>query len=68
MLDCNQRKTLQAQLDEAFQDWYAVKDIPGSENQKAARRAEKKVHHLSRALTDQVVKHGCTRETEIPVG
>ena len=28
MLDCGQQKTLQAQLDEAIQDWYAVKDIP----------------------------------------
>jgi hypothetical protein len=60
MSACEQKKELQRQLKAAFEDWYGVKDVPGKNRQ--AKAAEKKVHHIQRALGDHVSKHGCNRE------
>jgi hypothetical protein len=44
----------------AFEEWYAVKDVPGKNRE--AKTAEKKVHHIQRALDEHVSKHGCNRD------
>jgi hypothetical protein len=43
----------------AFEEWYAVKDIPGKKRE--ATTAEKKGHHIQRSLGDHVAKHGCNK-------
>ena len=63
MAACDEREKLRTQLNDAFQAWYPVKDAPGGETEAAARKAETKVHHLSRALSDHCAKHGCTKES-----
>jgi hypothetical protein len=60
MIDCEQRDELKRRLKAAFEEWYAVKDIPGKSRESKA--AEKKVHHVQRSLGDHVVKHGCNRD------
>ena len=60
MIDCEQRDELKRRLKAAFEEWYAVKDIPGKSRESKA--AEKKVHHVQRALGDHVVKHRCNRD------
>jgi hypothetical protein len=60
MKDCVERQALKAQLDSAYREWYAVKDIPGAGNEEAARKAQSKVHHIQRALGDHCAKHGCS--------
>jgi hypothetical protein len=46
MIERNERKMLRGQLDNAFQESYAVKDLPGRENKEAATKAENRIHHL----------------------
>jgi hypothetical protein len=57
---CEQKDELQRRLTAAFEEWYAVKDVPGKDRE--AKTAEKKVHHVHRSLIDHVVKHGCNRD------
>jgi hypothetical protein len=61
MITCEQREELKAQLKVAFERWYGLKDIPGKTRE--AKGAEKKVHHIQRALGDHVAKHGCNRDS-----
>ncbi len=61
MTACEQREELQAQLRAAFVRWYELKDIRGK--QREARHAERKVHHIQRALGDHYAKHGCNRDS-----
>jgi hypothetical protein len=61
MIDCEERRALREQLDAAFREWYTLKDTPGSENKRAALKAQKKVHHIQRAFVDHCAKHGCAK-------
>lgn len=60
MKSCEQKDELQRRLRAAFDDWYAVRDVAGKDRQ--AKAAQKKVHHIQRALGDHVSKHGCNRD------
>ena len=60
MKTCEQRDDLQRRLRAAFEDWYAVKDVPGKNL--LAKAAEKKVHHIQRSLGEHVAKHGCNKD------
>ena len=60
MRDCEQRDELQRRIKTAFEEWYAVRDIPGKTRKSKA--AEKKVQHVQRSLIGHVVKHGCNRD------
>jgi hypothetical protein len=60
MRACEQKGELQRRLRAAFEEWYAVKDVPGKNRE--AKAAEKKVLHIQRALGDHVSKHGCNRD------
>ena len=60
MRACEQKGELQRRLRAAFEEWYAVKDVPGKNRE--AKAAEKKVHHIQRALGDHVSKHGYNRD------
>ena len=60
MRACEQKEELQQRLKAAFEEWYAVKDVPGKNRE--AKTAQKKVHHIQRSLGDHVAKHGCNRE------
>ena len=60
MRACEQRDELQRRLKAAFEEWYAVKDIPGKSSE--SKSAQKKVHRVQRSLGDHVVKHGCNRD------
>jgi hypothetical protein len=62
MLDCEERTRILKLTDAAFEQWYAVKDIPGSENRKLAKAAQKKVHNLQRALILHYGKHRCNED------
>jgi hypothetical protein len=57
MTACEQKDELQQRLKAAFEEWYAVRDVPGKNRE--AKAAEKKVHHIQRSLGDHVAKHGC---------
>jgi hypothetical protein len=45
---CEQRDELQRCLRAAFEEWYAVKDVPGKNRE--AKAAEEKVHQVQRSL------------------
>jgi hypothetical protein len=60
MSACDQKDELRKRLRAAFEERYGVKDVPGKNRE--AKAAEKKVHHIQRALGDHVSKHGCNRE------
>jgi hypothetical protein len=60
MSTCEQKDELKRRLKGAFEDWYGLKDVPGKKRE--AKAAEKKVHHIQRALGDHVAKHGCNRD------
>lgn len=60
MKACDQRDELQRRLTTAFEEWYAVKDVPRKSRE--AKAAEKKVHHVQRSLGDHVAKHGCNKD------
>lgn len=57
---CDQRDELRRRLTAAFEEWYAVKDVPGKSRE--AKAAEKKVHHFQRSLGDHVAKYSCNRD------
>ncbi len=61
LIACEHRDDLQAQLKAAFEQWYEFKDIPGKERE--AQRAERKVGHIQRALSDHYAKHGCNKDS-----
>jgi hypothetical protein len=61
LIACEQRDGLLSQLKVAFEQWYEFKDIPGKECD--AQRAERKVHHIQRALGDHYAKHGYNEDT-----
>ena len=61
MIVCEERDELQARLKAAFEQWYEFKDIPAKERD--ARSAERKVHHIQRALGDHCAKHGCNKDS-----
>jgi hypothetical protein len=44
MRACEQRDELQSRLKAAFDEWYAVKDVPGKNREAKAE----KVHHVQR--------------------
>jgi len=52
MTACEQKDELQQRLKAAFEEWYAVRDVPGKNRE--AKAAEKKVHHIQRSLGDHV--------------
>ena len=60
MKACEQRDELQRRLRAAREEWYGIKDVPGKNRE--AKAAEKKVHHIQRALGEHVAKHGCNRD------
>jgi len=60
MKTCDTKDELQKRLSAAFEEWYGVKDVPGKKRD--AKAAERKVHHIQRALGDHVSKHGCNRD------
>jgi hypothetical protein len=60
MKSCDERDELRRRLATAFEEWYAVKDVPGKNRE--AEAAEKKVHHIQRSLGDHVAKHACNRD------
>lgn len=62
MSQCDIADGLNKQPREAFASWYDVKDIPGKQNE--ARKAQRKVHNVQRALIDHVVKHGCNKDSD----
>ena len=45
MKACDERDELRRRLTTAFEEWYAVKDVPGKNRE--AKAAEKKVHYIS---------------------
>ena len=57
---CEQRAEMQARLRTAFEEWYALKDVPGKNHE--AKEAQRKVHNIQRSLGDHVSKHGCNRD------
>jgi hypothetical protein len=59
MRACEQKDELQRRLRAAFEEWYAIKDVPGKDRE--AKAAQKKVDHIQRSLGDHVVKHGCNK-------
>jgi hypothetical protein len=59
MTTCEQTDELERRMRAAFEEWYAVKDIPGKKRE--ATTAEKKGHHIQRSLGDHVAKHGCNK-------
>jgi hypothetical protein len=62
MIECDERKRLQQSLTAAFEKWYEFKEVAGKERQ--AREAERKVHHIQRALGEHYSKHGCNCDSD----
>ena len=59
MTECTERERLLAQKDAAWREFYDLQN--GTTKGMALESAEKKVHHLMRALTDHYRKHGCNK-------
>ncbi|HXM19670.1 MAG TPA: hypothetical protein VN948_00100 [Terriglobales bacterium] len=62
MTDCAERDELLVQKDAAWREYY---DLQSSITKgEGLESAEKKVHHLMRALTAHYRKHGCNKTVE----
>jgi hypothetical protein len=59
MIECVERDRLLAQKDAAWREYYDLQSA--ATESKALESAEKKVHHLMRALTAHYRKHGCNK-------
>jgi len=59
MTKCAERERLLAQKDAAWREFYDLQD--SAAKSKASASAQKKVHHLMRALIDHYRKHGCNK-------
>jgi hypothetical protein len=62
MTDCAERDQLLAQKDAAWREYYDLQSA--ATNRESLASAEKKVHHLMRALTAHYRKHGCNKMAE----
>ena len=62
MTDCVERDQLLAQKDAAWREYYDLQSA--TIKSKALESAEKKVHHLMRALTAHYRKHGCNKTVD----